>query len=117
MIILSRRHVLIDLLHTRKETMKREEVLRILREQKAELVESYQITYLSIFGSIAHGEPRPGEGVGILVKFAHPTGLFKFIDLKRHLEKLLGCKVDIGKPHSIRPHLKSKILQEAIRIF
>jgi predicted nucleotidyltransferase len=96
--------------------MKREEVIRILREQKDELVESYHITSLSIFGSIARDEPRPQDGIGILVKFARPTRLFQFLDLKRRLEALLGCKVDIGKPTTIRPHLKAMILQEAIRI-
>lgn len=97
--------------------MKREEVMRILREQQKELVESYHITYLSLFGSVARNESRLDEGVGILVKFAQPTGLFKFIDLKRRLEAMLGCKVDMGKPQSIRPHLKASILQEAIRVF
>ena len=97
--------------------MKRDDVVRILREQQKELVESYQITYLSLFGSVTRGEARPAEGVGILVKFARPTGLFQFLDLKKRLEALLGCKVDIGKPHSIRPHLKARVLQEAIRVF
>jgi len=97
--------------------MKRDDVVRILREQQKELVESYQITYLSLFGSVTRGEARAAEGVGILVKFSRPTGLFQFLDLKKRLESLLGCKVDIGKPRSIRPHLKARVLQEAIRVF
>jgi predicted nucleotidyltransferase len=97
--------------------MKREEVVSILRQQQKELVERYHIVYLSLFGSVARDEARSDGGVGILVKFAQPTALFQFIDLKKRLEALLGCKVDIGKPQSIRPHLKTRILQEAIRVF
>lgn len=97
--------------------MKRDEVVRILREQQKELVERYHIAYLSLFGSVARNEARSDGGVGILVKFAQPTGMSLFIELKKRLEALLGCKVDIGKPHSLRPHVKTRILQEAIRVF
>ena len=109
--------LLVQLYNRKGEKMKRDEVVRILREQQKELVESYNITYLSLFGSAAFGEIRQDKGVGILVKFARPTGLFQFMDLKRRLEILLGCKVDIGKPHSLKPEVKARILQEAIRVF
>jgi predicted nucleotidyltransferase len=97
--------------------MKRDEVVRILREQQKELVERYHIVYLSLFGPVVKNEAHPGGRVGILVKFAQPTGLFQFIDLKKRIEALLGCKVEMGKPRSIRPHLKARILQEALRVF
>ncbi len=97
--------------------MKRDEVVRILHEQQKYLVERYHIASLSLFGSVARDEARPDSDVDILVKFAQPTGLFQFIDLKKRLETLLGCKVDIGKPRSLRPHVKARVLQEAIRVF
>ena len=97
--------------------MKREDVIRILHEQQKELVERYQVAYLSLFGSVARDGAPSNPKVGILVKFARPTDFFKFLDLKTHLENLLGCQVDLGRPHSIRPELKTRILQEAIRVF
>jgi predicted nucleotidyltransferase len=97
--------------------MKRDEVVRILREQQKELVERYHIVYLSLFGPVVKNEVRPDGRVGILVKFAQPTGLFQFIDLKKRIETLLGCQVEMGKPRSIRPHLRTRILQEALRVF
>ena len=97
--------------------MKREEAVRILRKQQKDLVERYHIAYLSLFGPVARDETRTDGGVGILVKFAQPTGLFQFVDLKRSLEALLGCKVDLGKPHSLKPQFKARILQEAVRVF
>ena len=97
--------------------MKREEVVRLLQAQKKELVERYHIVSLSLFGSVVRGKARPGGKVTILVKFARPTGLFQFIDLKKHLETLLGCKVALGKPGWLKPQVKSWVLQEAVRVF
>ena len=97
--------------------MKRDEVIRILHAKQQELVERYHIIALFLFGSVARDEARADSDVNILIKFARPTGLFQFLDLKKQLEALLGCKVDMGKPHSIRPQFKSRVLQEAIRVF
>lgn len=97
--------------------MKREDVIRILHEQQKELVERYQIAYLSLFGSVVRGETSSEKKIGVLVKFARPTRFLQFLDLKRHLEKLLGCKVEMGKPQSLRPEFRRSILQEAIRVF
>jgi predicted nucleotidyltransferase len=97
--------------------MKREDIVRLLRERKKELVESYQIVSLSIFGSVVRGEATPGGKVNILVKFARPTGLSEFLDLKKHLEALLGCRVSLGKPGWLKPQFKTLVLQEAFRVF
>ena len=97
--------------------MKRDEVVRILREQQKELVERYHIAYLSLFGSVARDEARSDGGVGILVKFAQPIAFLKFVNLKKRLETLLGCQVELGQPRSLRPEFKMRVLQEAIRVF
>jgi predicted nucleotidyltransferase len=97
--------------------MKRDEVVRLLHEQQKELVESYQIVSLFLFGSVARGEARPGGKVNILVKFARPTGLLQFLDLKKRLEALLGCRVALGKPGWLKPQVKTWVWREAIRVF
>jgi uncharacterized protein len=100
-----------------KEDMRRDEAIRILYEQQKELVERYHIISLFLFGSVARDEARADSDVNILVKFARPTGLFQFVELKKRLEAMFGCKVDIGKRRSLRPQVKSRVLQEAIRVF
>ncbi len=97
--------------------MKRDEIVGLLHARQKELVERYQIVSLSIFGSALRGEARSTGKVNILVKFAQPTGLFQFLDLKKHLESLLGCKVNLGKPGWLKPQVKAMVLQEAIRVF
>lgn len=97
--------------------MKREDILRILHEQQQELVDSYHITYLSLFGSVARNETQTAGKVGILVKFGQPIAFLKFVNLKKQLETLLGCQVELGQPRSLRPEFKMRVLQEAIRVF
>lgn len=96
--------------------MKRAEVIRILRERQAELHESYSVKSLALFGSVARDEARPDSDVDLLVEFEKPVGLFHFIGLQQRLETLLGCKVDLGTPRSLKPRLKETVLEEAIYV-
>ncbi len=99
-----------------RKLMKREEVIRILQAQQKELVERYQIAHLSIFGSVVRGEIGANKKLGVLVQFVRPTRFLQLLNLKKHLESLLGCKIEIGKPQSLRPEFKALVLQEAIRV-
>ena len=96
--------------------MKRSQALQLLRGQQKELSEHYHVAALSIFGSVARDEAHPDSDIDILVEFSQPVGLFHFIDLKQYLEKLLGCKVDLGTPRSLKPYIKEEILEEAVRV-
>ena len=99
-----------------KTPVQRDQVVRVLRKHRAELNERYNVASLSIFGSVARGEARPDSDVDVLVEFAHPVGLFEFIGLQQYLESLLGRKVDLGTPRSLKPRIKDRVLQEAIRV-
>jgi predicted nucleotidyltransferase len=96
--------------------MKRSDVLRILQEERQQLVDRYHISALSVFGSVARDEARQDSDVDILVEFSRPVGLFQFIELQQRLEALLGSRVDLGTPRSLKPHIKEQVLQEAIRV-
>ena len=96
--------------------MKRSQVLQILLQQSKELTERYHVASLFLFGSVARDEASPDSDIDILVEFSQPVGLFHFIELKQHLEELLGCEVDLGTPRSLKPYLKEQILKEAVRV-
>ncbi len=96
--------------------MRREEVINILKEQRKTLNEKYHVEMLSLFGSVARGEARDDSDVDLLVEFSQPVGLFQFIELQQWLESLLGCKVDLGTPRSLKTSLKDHVLREAIRV-
>jgi predicted nucleotidyltransferase len=96
--------------------MRRERIIRILKEQQKTLVEQYGVDRLSLFGSAARDEAREDSDVDLLVEFSRPIGLFQFIELQQWLESLLGCKVDLGTPRSLKPSIQEEVLQEAIRV-
>jgi uncharacterized protein len=96
--------------------MKKSEVIRILNGQRKELQERFNISSLSLFGSVARDEAGTDSDVDLLVEFSKPVGLFQFIELQQRLEELLDCKVDLGTPRSLKPHIKDQVLQEAIRV-
>lgn len=93
--------------------MRRDEALRILRAHKDELAE-YKVKSLAIFGSVARDEAGPDSDVDVLVEFSEPIGIFEFIDLKFHLEKLMTAKIDLATPGALREQMKQPILREAV---
>lgn len=95
--------------------MKRSQVLATLRTHWAE-IRAHEVKSLALFGSIARDEGRPDSDVDLLVEFARPVGLFAFIALQQYLEQLLGCKVDLGTPKSLRPRLRERVLEEALYV-
>jgi len=70
---------------------------------------------LALFGSAARDEAEPGSDLDLLVEFAEPVGLFRFLDLKARLEALLGCAVDLVTPGALKRQLRDRILREAVR--
>jgi len=96
--------------------MKRSDVLRILHEKRGELSEKYGVKSLALFGSVARDEARPDSDVDLLVEFDQPVGLFVFIGLQQFLETLLGCKVDLGTPRSLKPRVKERVFTGAINV-
>lgn len=94
--------------------MRRDEILRILHEHRAELDE-FNVASLALFGSVARDEARPDSDVDMLVEFDQPVGLFTFIRLQLHLQYLLGRPVDLVTPDALRTPLREHILGEALR--
>jgi len=91
-------------------------MLRILNQQQEELRTHYHVVSLLLFGSFARNEANEESDVGLLVEFSQPVGLFQFIELQQKLEALLGRKVDLSTPRSLKPMMKDQVLQEAIRV-
>jgi predicted nucleotidyltransferase len=96
--------------------MKRDDVIRLLHQEIQDLTSRYNISALSVFGSVARDEARADSDVDILVEFNQPVGLFQFIELQQRLEAVLGCKVDLGTLRSLKPRIKEQVLEEAIRV-
>ncbi len=94
--------------------MKREEALRILTAHRDE-IGRFSVKSIAFFGSVARDEAAPGSDIDILVEFSAPVGLFEFIRLKRFLEELFQCHVDLTTPDALKDRVRERILREAVR--
>ncbi|PLX99479.1 MAG: nucleotidyltransferase [Desulfuromonas sp.] len=96
--------------------MRREEAIKRLAEHLSELRDLYDVAELSIFGSVARDQAGVDSDLDLLVDFATPPGLFRYIELKDHLEDLLGVPIDLVTRNALKQQLRETILQEAIRV-
>jgi uncharacterized protein len=96
--------------------MKRNEALRILLAHQDDLRDQFGVKSLSLFGSVARDESTEASDVDVLVEFLRPVGYFGLAALQERLERLFGCKVDLGTPGSLKPRLRARILEECIHV-
>lgn len=87
-----------------------EEYLNILRNSKEHLMQTYHITHLGIFGSVARNEQKETSDVDIYFEGV-PMGLFTLGRFKSELEKLLDCSVDLLR---MRKQLDGTFLQKSV---
>lgn len=88
----------------------REEYLDILRNSKEHLMQTYHITRLGIFGSVARNEQKETSDVDVCFE-GDSMGLFTMARLKSELEKLLECSVDLLR---MRKQLDGTYLQKSV---
>ena len=67
-----------------------------------------------LFGSVVRGEAGPASDVDVLVRLDADRSLLDQVALKRDLEALLGCVVDVVTDDAMRPELRDRILSEAV---
>jgi uncharacterized protein len=92
--------------------MTRDEILKKLEENR-ETIKGFGVRRLGIFGSYARGEQTEKSDMDFLVEFERPT--FKnYFGLKFFLEKLFDCKVDLAFNDTIKPRIRTGILEETV---
>lgn len=96
--------------------MKRDQALATLRTERDRLRRDYGIKSLALFGSVARDEATAASDLDLLVEFDRPTGLLGLFALQEHLERLLGCPVDLGTPASLKPRIRQRVLAEAVYV-
>ena len=81
-----------------------------------ELRSQFGIRSLRLFGSVSRGEQREDSDVDICVDMA--PSLYMLVRLKRFLEQLLQCTVDVVRLHRhINPYLLENIERDGIYVF
>ena len=95
--------------------MQRDQVIHLLSAQRPRL-EQLGVRTMSVFGSIARGDNRPGSDVDILVEFSGKATFDRYMELKFFLEDLLGVSVDLVTEKALRPEMRPMVEREAIRV-
>ena len=92
------------------------EILRALKNYKAQSANRYGISRLGIFGSYAKGSPTQKSDVDIVIELQNPD-LFKMVHIKEDLEEVLGVQVYIVRSRKkMNPYLKKRIEKEAVYV-
>ncbi len=76
----------------------------------------FGVTSLAVFGSVARDQARPDSDVDILVEFDPPPTFERYMDLKFYLEDLLGRRVDLGTPDTLKPRIRARVESEALHV-
>ena len=96
--------------------MKQDAVLQVLKQKNAEITSKFGVKSLLLFGSVARNEATSTSDVDLLVEFNRPVGYFGLFALQDYIEKLLGCRVDLGTLESLKPYIKDRVMGELIRV-
>ncbi len=78
----------------------------------------YSPERVSVFGSYARGESKPGSDLDILIKFKERIGLLKLVQIEQELSDKLGIAVDLVTENALKnQRLKKNIEQDLITIY
>ena len=93
--------------------MKKEEILRALRQHLPEIKRKFPVASLALFGSYARDEQTPESDIDVLVDFDGDIGL-EVVDLLDELEAILHHKVDLVLKRALKSHYRPYIERDAI---
>jgi len=87
-------------------TEKHDEILRIAARHGAKNIR--------LFGSVARGDADAASDVDVLVDMEPGRSLLDMGGLLMDLQDLLGCSVDVVTERALRPHIRDRVLKEAV---
>ena len=88
----------------------RQEYIDILKSHTDELRSDFGVRSLRLFGSVSRGEQHEGSDVDVCVEMV--PAIYLVVRLKRYLEQLLQCPVDVVHMH---PHMNPYLLNDIER--
>jgi len=96
--------------------MRRAEALAKLREILPAVRGRYGVKELSVFGSIARDEATTASDIDVLVDFDGLPTLLGFMGLKLYLQDALGMRVDLATRAALKPRMRQRIEEDALRV-
>ncbi len=96
--------------------MNKEETIKILSANLAEIQKRFGVESLALFGSVSKGTESSASDLDLLVTFTQVPGIFSFLDLKDYLENLVQRPVDLVTMNALKRQLKDQILKDIVRV-
>ncbi len=98
--------------------MKRDEVLRKLREAEADL-RARGVAHAALFGSVARGEDRPDSDIDIMIEIAPDSrmDLFRYVVIVQYVEELFPVPVDVANREGLKPFVRPSAERDAVYAF
>lgn len=93
------------------------EQLRANRQAIQSLGQQFGARHIRVFGSVARGEENDCSDIDFLVELPHGYDLFaQRLPLTDALSSLLGRRVDVIPDHELNPHLRARVVGEAVEL-
>jgi predicted nucleotidyltransferase len=94
---------------------------RFANHEKAisELAERYQVSRLSLFGSVQRGDETIDSDIDLLVEFKAGSriGYFTLAQMQDELSSLLELPVDLRTPAELSRYFREQVVQSAEAIY
>lgn len=84
------------------------------RDEIIAIAAKYGVKNIRVFGSVVSGKADEKSDIDLLVSLTRGVTLVKMSALRRELEDVLGCKVDLISDKGLRERIKDKVLSEAV---
>lgn len=95
--------------------MDRHEILKKLQADAGNF-KQFDVATLKLFGSVARDQAGALSDVDILVRFHNAPSYDRYMDLKFHLEDLLGVEVDLVTDDALRTELRQIVEKDALLV-
>jgi predicted nucleotidyltransferase len=101
-----------------KSPLTKEEIIRVLQQQKNLLQQRFYVKSIGIFGSFARNEATAKSDIDFLAEIDAPLEIYtkNRHALIAYLQNLFAREVDIANPASLKPHYKKRILSQAVYV-
>ena len=91
-------------------------IVNIERDRILAIAARHGVTRVRVFGSVARGERRPDRDIDLLVDIEPDRSLLDLIGFEQDAQESLGRRVDVVTLDGVSPHLRARILAEAISL-
>jgi predicted nucleotidyltransferase len=89
--------------------------INVPMQELVDLCHRYHVRELALFGSVLRDDFRDDSDIDVLVEFEPGAliGLYEHFDLREHLERLLGRKVDLVSKRGLNPMIRDEVITSA----